>query len=114
MPRIKKGEMNLTEIRNLVRQHNKVSTISGWEKKSRKALLDEIEDMGYMVDHAKKMIVKVRAKKGGEKAIKVGKEGEQKPNKTTRKKIARKKLIAGGDKNVKQGGNIRAGGYDEV
>lgn len=106
MPRIPKGELNLTEIRNLVRQHNKVSTISGWEKKSRKALIQEIEDMGYMINHDKKSIVKVRGKKGGEKAIKVSSEGEQKPNKQTRKKIARKKLIQGGDKGKYQG-NVR-------
>ena len=108
MPRIPAGELNLTEIRNLVRQHNKVSTISGWEKKSRKALLSEIADMGYMVNHAKKSIVKVRGKKGGEKEIKVSEAGSQKPNKNTKKKVARKKLIAGGDKGKYQG-NVRVG-----
>jgi len=97
MPRIPKGELNLTEIRNLVRQHNKVSTISGWEKKSRKALIQEIMDMGYKIDHDKKRIMKVRGKKGGEKVIVVGKAGEQKDNKTTRKKKERKKLVGGGD-----------------
>lgn len=97
MPRIPAGELNLTEIRNLVRQHNKVSSITGWEKKSRKALLTEISDMGYMIDHSKKKIMKVRAKKGGEKVIYVSKAGEQKENKTTKKKKARKKLVGGGD-----------------
>ena len=97
MPRIPKGELNLTEIRNLVRQHNKVSTISGWEKKSRKALIQEIEDMGYKIEHDKKRIMKVRAKKGGEKVIAVGKAGSQKDNKNTRKKKVRKKLVGDGD-----------------
>ena len=97
MPRIPKGELNLTEIRNLVRQHNKVSVISGWEKKSRKSLMSEIEDMGYKIDHSKKKILKVRGKKGGEKVITVSKQGEQKPNKVTRRKVAKKKLIGEGD-----------------
>ena len=35
MPRNPKGEMNVSEIRNLVRQHNKVSVIKNVDKKSR-------------------------------------------------------------------------------
>tara|TARA_R110000796_G_scaffold73763_3_gene165738 strand:+ start:1016 stop:1339 length:324 start_codon:yes stop_codon:yes gene_type:complete len=96
MPRPPKGQLSLGEIRNMARQHNKVSAIKNIDGLSRKALLAEIEGMGYQVDHVKKMIYKVRARKGGEKVIKVSKSGEVVPNKTTKKKVARKKLISGG------------------
>ena len=43
MPRNPKGELTLGEIRNLARQHNKVSTIKGINSKSRKDLISEIE-----------------------------------------------------------------------
>jgi len=90
MPRNPAGELSLGEIRNLIRQHNKVSVIKGVDSKSRSALLKEVSDMGYRVDHAGKKIVR------GSTTLSTGKAGEVKPNKTTKKK----KLIAGGEKPV--------------
>lgn len=90
MPRVKAGELSLGEIRNLIRQHNKVSVIKGVDSKSRSALLKEIADMGYRVDHAGKKIVR------GSTTITTGKAGDVKPNKNTKKK----NLIAGGEKPV--------------
>ena len=111
MPRIPAGELNLSEIRNLARQHNKVSTIKNIDKLSRKALMAEIEKMGYEIDHSKKRIrvVKRTAAQRKAKDITVATEGERKPQKRTIKKQKRKALIAGGDKGVKQGGNVRVG-----
>tara|TARA_R110002020_G_scaffold35921_4_gene108168 strand:+ start:687 stop:1004 length:318 start_codon:yes stop_codon:yes gene_type:complete len=94
MPRNPKGEMTVSEIRNLARQHNKVSEIKGIDKKSRANLIAEIQSMGYSVNHAKKRLVKMPSKKG--KIISQSADANPKPNKTTRKKVARKKLIAGG------------------
>jgi len=98
MPRVKAGEMSLNEIRNLARQHNKASTIKDVDKLSRKALLGEIEKMGYKVDHEKKRIIKRTMTNEERKAQNksVAKEGEKKPQKRT----LRKRLIAGGDKPV--------------
>ena len=93
MPRVKSGELSLGEIRNLVRQHNKLSVIKGVDSKSRSALMKEISDMGYKIDHVGKKIVR------GKMEIKTGKEGEQKPQ----KKTLRKKLIKGGDEPVMSG-----------
>tara|TARA_R100001369_G_scaffold37359_1_gene62764 strand:- start:419 stop:739 length:321 start_codon:yes stop_codon:yes gene_type:complete len=93
-----KGELTLGEIRNLVRQHNKLSTIKGVDSKTRAALLKEITDMKYRVDHANKKIVRVYG--GGDNrrkdTLEVSSSGEVKPNKTTKKKKKRKALIAGG------------------
>ncbi len=61
MPRPKKGEMTKAEIQNLIRQHNKVSTIV-MAKKTRDELIKEITKMGYRIDHAKKRIVRVPGK----------------------------------------------------
>lgn len=80
MPRNPKGEMTVSEIRNLVRQHNKLSVISNVDKKSRKDLIDEIRKKGYEVDHINKKIVK-----GGE-SIAQEKTAEPKPQKRTKKK----------------------------
>jgi len=104
MPRNPKGELTLGEIRNLVRQHNKLSVIQGVDSKSRDSLIKEITKKGYSIDHAGKKIVKGRSiirnpgKKvvRGEVEIKLGKEGEQKPQKRT----IRKALIKGGEKPV--------------
>jgi len=90
MPRNPKGELSLDEIRNLVRQHNKLSVIKGVDTKSRAGLIKEIEDMGYRVDHAGKKIVR------GQMEISVSGGGERKPQKRTR----RKALVAGGDEPV--------------
>jgi hypothetical protein len=90
MPRVKAGELKLDEIRNLVRQHNKLSVIKGVDTKTRAALIKEIEEMGYRVDHAGKKIVR------GKMEIAVSGGGERKPQKRTR----RKALIAGGDEPV--------------
>jgi len=87
MPKVPAGELSLGEIRNLVRQHNKLSVIKGVDSKSRTALIKEISDMGYKIDHAGKKIVR------GKTEITTSKEGEQKPQKRT----LRKALIAGGE-----------------
>lgn len=84
MPRVKSGELSLTEIRNLARQHNKLYTIKEIDKKSRGALLQEIRSMGYDIDHQNKKIVKSRARR--DVIIEVGKEGEVKPQKRTKRK----------------------------
>jgi hypothetical protein len=87
MPRIPAGEMNVTEIRNLVRQHNKLSVIENVAKKSRPQLIQEISDMGYNIDHSKKMITKVRLRKG-DKSLKVSDAGDTKQ--ATKKKVKAK------------------------
>jgi len=107
MPRVKAGEMSLNEIRNIARQHNKVSTIKNIDKLSRKALIEEISRMGYNIDHENRKIVKNKLNRKVNKEISVSSEGERKPQKRTIKKQKRKALIEGGDKGVKQGGNIR-------
>lgn len=93
MPRVKSGELSLGEIRNLVRQHNKLSVIKGVDSKSRGALMKEISDMGYKIDHVGKKIVR------GKMEITTGKAGEQKPQ----KKTLRKELIKGGEEPVMAG-----------
>ncbi len=87
MPRIPAGEMNVSEIRNLVRQHNKLSVIENVAKKSRSQLIQEISDMGYNIDHSKKMITKVRLRKG-DKSLKVSDAGDTKQQ--TKKKVKAK------------------------
>ena len=87
MPKVPKGQLSLGEIRNLVRQHNKASVISGVDTKSRSALIKELSDMGYKIDHPNKRIVK------GKMEITTSSSGEQKPQKRTR----RKQLISGGE-----------------
>jgi len=108
----KKGEMTVDEIRNLVRQHNKLTHID--PGLSRAKLISAIERSGYKIDHAGKKIVTSTARtskkvKEGDKTIfrrKVGatelteikqsKSGQVKPQKKTVKKQMRKALIAGG------------------
>ena len=98
MPRNPKGEMNVSEIRNLVRQNNILSVISNVDKKSRKELIDEIREKGYQVDHINKKIVK------GGKSIVQTKEAEPKPQKRTLKKA----LIKGGEPPVLVGEKKKA------
>ena len=95
MPRVKAGEMSLPEIRNLARQHNKASTIKDVDKLSRSALINEIEKMGYRLDHEKKRIIKRTMTNEERKAQNksVSAEGERKPQKSTKKKM----LKAGGE-----------------
>jgi hypothetical protein len=92
MPRNPKGELNLTEIRNLVRQHNKLTAITGVDTKSRKGLIEEIEGKGYRVDHAGKRLVRRSGKGRLTKKIQVGEKGERKPNITTKKKVERQRI----------------------
>jgi len=87
MPRVKAGEMSLNEIRNIARQHNKVSTIKGIDTLSRKALIEEISRMGYNVDHENKKIIKNKMNRKVNKEISVSSEGERKPQKKTKKKM---------------------------
>ena len=87
MPRNPKGEMNVTEIRNLVRQHNKLSIITDVDKKSRAILISEIIQRGYQLDHVLKKITKKS------RTISQSTQADPKPQKATKKK----KLIAAGD-----------------
>ena len=107
MPRNPKGELNLTEIRNLARQHNKLSNIAGIDTKSRANLLKEIGELGYRVDHEKKRIVgtmsgMAKRAKTGKTKISVGASGDKKPQKRTIKKAKREALKKGSGK---AGGN---------
>lgn len=100
----KKGEMTVDEIRNLVRQHNKLTHID--PGLSRERLISAIQRSGYMIDHSKKKIIvkppefnKGRGRRIGATeltSIKQSKSGEVKPQKKTVKKQKRKALIAGG------------------
>lgn len=91
MPRIKKGEMTLLEIKNLVRQHNKLTAIS-LTKKSRADLIEEIENMGYVIDHKKKSIVKKRIRKNN-KVLKVGDEGDNASQRKKKEKQKKKDML---------------------
>ena len=98
MPRVKAGELSLSEIRNLVRQHNKLTTIKGVDTKTRANLLKEIDEKGYRVDHGKKKIIrkKMTSVERKKQTISVGQTGERKPQ----KKTVRKRMIQQGDKPV--------------
>ena len=98
MPRIPAGELSLPEIRNLARQHNKVSTIKNIDKLSRKALMGEIQKMGYEIDHSKKRIRQVKKTAAQRKAkdLTPSSVGERKPQKRTVKKKKREALKQGG------------------
>ena len=74
MPKIPKGELNVTELRNLARQHNKLSMIKGIDTMSRKALMDAFRKKGYDVDHKAKKIIRMRIQ-DGLKDVKVGEKG---------------------------------------
>jgi hypothetical protein len=74
MPKIPKGEMNVTELRNLARQHNKLSMIKGIDTMSRKGLMEEFRKKGYDVDHAKKKIIRMR-RPDGKVDVKVSEKG---------------------------------------
>ena len=87
MPRVKAGEMSLNEIRNIARQHNKVSTIKGIDTLSRAKLIEEIGRLGYNVDHENKRIIKNKMNRSVNKKISVSAEGERKPQKRTKKKM---------------------------
>jgi hypothetical protein len=110
MPRIPAGEMNVSEIRNLVRQHNKLSVIENVAKKSRTQLIQEITDMGYNIDHSSKMIRKVRLRKG-EKNLKVSDAGDT-------KQATKKKAKAKARTNLKKKGTapvmVADRGEDEI
>tara|TARA_R110000751_G_scaffold293680_1_gene401381 strand:- start:518 stop:838 length:321 start_codon:yes stop_codon:yes gene_type:complete len=93
MPRNPKGEMSLGEIRNLAKQHNKLSTITGIETRTRKSLLEEIVKMGYRVDHEKKAIIrntKIINKRAG---LVQSKKGQPKKQERTKMKERRKEFL---------------------
>tara|TARA_R110000824_G_scaffold74234_3_gene188936 strand:+ start:1786 stop:2145 length:360 start_codon:yes stop_codon:yes gene_type:complete len=96
MPKIPDGEMNVSELRNLARQHNKFSMIKGIDTMSRKALMAVFKTKGYDVDHKKKKIIRMR-KPDGFKNLKVGSKGLVKSTVKTqaagkaRQKVARQK-----------------------
>jgi len=87
--------MSLGEIRNLVRQHNKLSVIKGVDTKTRATLIKELKGKGYALDHRNKRIVTDRLI-DLKKDLSVGKTGEAKLQKRTK----RKQLITGGAKPV--------------
>tara|TARA_R110002096_G_scaffold193398_2_gene375083 strand:- start:450 stop:794 length:345 start_codon:yes stop_codon:yes gene_type:complete len=91
MARPKKGEMTKAEIQNLVRQHNKLTTIV-LAKKSREDLINEITKMGYRIDHAKKRIVRVPGKT--DKTVVVSKVSEKGKTKQAVKKETKAKAKA--------------------
>ena len=94
----KKGEMNVDEIRNLVRQHNRLTHID--PGLSRAKLISAIERSGYTINHkSKKIVVKSQKGKVGAtnlQSISQSKSGSVKPQKRTVKKQKRKALIQGG------------------
>jgi len=101
----KKDEMTVDEIRNLVRQHNKLTHIN--PGLSRAKLISAIERSGYIINHQSKKI-QVRGISKGNRVgptnkvmISQRKSGEVKPQKRTVKKQKKKALIqdfsAGGD-----------------
>ena len=100
MPRIKAGEMPVAEIRNLVRQHNKLSVISGVDTKTRKQLIDEIGQKGYTINHAQKRIELSRSP--ADKVIEQSKSADPKPNKKTK----RKQFVKAGDVGALINGDI--------
>ena len=91
MPRNPKGEMSLGEIRNLAKQHNKLSTITGIETRTRKSLLEEIAKRGYRVNHETKRIIKGRSgdrvPKGAPVITVIGQSTKGKPKKQERTKM---------------------------
>ena len=50
MPRLPPGQLSLDEIRNLVRQHNKMTTIKGVDQRKRADLIADIHKLGYSID----------------------------------------------------------------
>ena len=109
MARIKKGEMTLLEIKNLVRQHNKLTAIS-LTKKSRADLIEEIENMGYVLNHNNKSIVKKRVRKNN-KVLKVGDQGDSASQRKKKEKQKKKDML-------KKGGSapvyVKDRGEDEI
>jgi len=59
-PKNKVAKLTLAEVRNLAKQHNKVSTIKNISTSTRKNLIAQIEKMGYSINHEKKSIQKTR------------------------------------------------------
>ena len=97
MPKVPKGQMSLDEIRSLVRQHNKLSTIKGVDTKSRAQLLKDIDNQGYRVDHASKKIQKLF----DVKTIGVGEgKGARKPQEKTVAKARRKEFAKEATKGI--------------
>lgn len=97
MPKVPKGQMSLDEIRSLVRQHNKLSTIKGVDTKSRAQLLKDIDTQGYRVDHASKKIQKLF----DVKTIGVGEgKGSRKPQVKTVAKARRKEFAKEATKGI--------------
>lgn len=94
MARIKKGELTLAEIKNLVRQHNKLSTIV-ISKKSRAQLIEEVEGLGYRIDHDKKQIKKVRIPKKN-RVLKVSDKGDTSTQKKKKVKQKKKEMLKKG------------------
>ena len=89
---LKNGEMNVRELRDLARQHNKLTTIMGIDKLTRAKLISEIQRMGYTVDHKNMRLKKVS------RGVSVVKVSEQAKAKKVKKQPLppRKELLAMG------------------
>tara|TARA_R110002074_G_scaffold122072_3_gene256662 strand:- start:657 stop:998 length:342 start_codon:yes stop_codon:yes gene_type:complete len=99
MPRLPAGQLSLDEIRNLVRQHNKMTTIKGVDQRKRADLIADIHKLGYSIDHENKKLyrTKIGLKKVKKRPdITLETTGEPKPQKKTIKKAKRQALITGG------------------
>tara|TARA_R110000803_G_scaffold122624_2_gene190628 strand:- start:2137 stop:2520 length:384 start_codon:yes stop_codon:yes gene_type:complete len=84
MPPAPRGEMSLSDIRNLVRQHNQMTTIS--PSQTRPKLLAAIAAAGYKVDHVGRKLVKRPRLAPTTTTISVTKGGAVKPQKRTVRK----------------------------
>jgi len=109
----KKNEMTVDEIRNLVRQHNKLTHIN--PGLSRAKLISAIERSGYIINHKSKTI-QVRGISKGNRVgptnkviISQRKSGEVKPQKRTVRKKQRRALVA----DVGAGGDIFASMFND-
>ncbi len=62
MPRNPKGEMTVTEIRNLAKEINDKLKIKNIAQTSRAMLIRQIEGRGYKLDHPNKQLVRGKGK----------------------------------------------------
>ena len=89
---LKNGEMNVRELRDLARQHNKLTTITGIDKLTRAKLISAIKRMGYTVDHKNMRLKKVS------RGVSISEQAKAKQRKRVKKQPLppRKELLAMG------------------
>lgn len=87
--------MNVRELRDLARQHNKLTTITGIDKLTRAKLISAIKRMGYTVDHKNMRLKKVSR---GVSVVKVSEQAKAKRRTRVKKQPLppRKELLAMG------------------